>query len=108
MRTDTTGDLFGSYAPRARRRDPETSKVAAERVKEFAANHHAIIVLCLKDHGPLTISEIEFHSGLEVHAVARRMVDLQRMGVIRVLTIDGIEQTRAGPSGRQQRVWVAV
>ena len=106
---DLTGDLFANYEqPRARKRDPETSHKAAERVQDFAAGHFALILETLKRFGPLTIDELSARSALDKWAVARRLPELERAGSVRVLQRDGRDVTRPGTSMRQQRVWEVV
>lgn len=106
MSIDLTGDLFADYERLARKSDPATSHAAAARVSEFAASHHALIVLCLKDHGPQTIDEMAARI-LDKWAIARRMPELETLKAVRVVTISGQELTRPGKSGRAQRVWQA-
>lgn len=65
---------------RARKRDPETSQVAAGKVREFAANHYNRIAAALRD-GPGTYVEIAERCGLERHAVARRLPEMSHLGV---------------------------
>jgi len=65
---------------RARRRDPETSKEAASRVKGFAAGHYARIMAALR-LGPATYAEIAERAELERHAVARRLPEMASLGV---------------------------
>lgn len=69
--------------PRARRRDPETSQVAAGRVRDFSAGHYAKIMHALRDGGPGTYREIADRCGLERHAVARRLGEMGSLGVHR-------------------------
>lgn len=65
---------------RARRKDPETSQIAAGKVREFAAGHYARIMAALRD-GPGTYVEIAQRCGLERHAVARRLPEMASLGV---------------------------
>ena len=72
---------LGLFEPvRARRRDPETSQDAAGKVRQFAANHFNRIAAALRD-GPGTYTEIAERCGLERHAVARRLKEMERLGV---------------------------
>lgn len=59
--------------------DPESSFEAAERTRPNVAQHHALIVAALAA-GDATCRELERHTGLEYHAVARRMSELVRAG----------------------------
>jgi predicted ArsR family transcriptional regulator len=90
----------------ARRTDPLTSHEAASRVHEFSGNHHIRIMVALY-HNPvgLTVHEIAVITSIDYHAVARRMPELQRMGMAVVAMQDGEEMTRPSPSGRMARVW---
>lgn len=76
---------------RARRRDPETSQEAASNVRQFAANHFNKIAAALRD-GPGTYTEIAERCGLERHAVARRLNEMEHLGVYRT---DGKREGRA-------------
>lgn len=68
-------------APRARKGDPETSHAAARKVtKGIAANHRNHIAAAL-DRGPANIYEIGKRAGLSHVQVARRMIELQAMGI---------------------------
>lgn len=70
-----------SFEPvRARKRDPETSKVAASKARAFAANHYNLIAAALRD-APGTYTEIAERCGLERHAVARRLPEMAHLGV---------------------------
>ncbi len=83
----------------ARRTDPSTSHRAAERVKEFAGEHHKLILAALNRQDGLTPYQIADASGLDYVAVQRRVSELARAGQI---VADG---ERLGPSGRACRVW---
>lgn len=69
--------------PLSRRRDPETSKRAAERSGEFRGKHESKIFGYLLDHPEgATYRQIAAGTNLEPVAVARRMKGLQeRAGV---------------------------
>ena len=70
-----------SFEPvRSRKRDPETSQEAAGKVREFAAGHYARIMAALRE-GPGTYVEIAERSGLERHAVGRRLPEMSSLGV---------------------------
>lgn len=90
------------FSKRARREDPDTSKVAAASAVQFGHAHQAAIVGSLMTQGPGTIYEIGERTGLDHVAVARRMKELQELGAARPR-----EETKAGPTGRQCRVWEA-
>lgn len=91
----------------ARRRDPGTSKAAADRVREFAQAHREQILRALRDHPEgLTVHEIAAFTRLDAHAVGKRMNELQADALVYVLVdVFGQEMTRTSPSGRRARVW---
>ena len=86
----------------ARRDDPMTSVEAADRVKEFAHRHHAVILESLATQGPGTIYDIAERTGIDHVAVARRMSELEEL---RVAECTG--EKLPGPTGRNCRVWRA-
>lgn len=67
--------------PRARRHDPATSQRAASKVERFASGHFAKIIDALRVPG--SYREIAARAGLEPVAVARRMGELERAGLVR-------------------------
>ena len=67
------------------------------------AQHHAIIVGCLKRHGALGKDGIAARTGLTGVAVARRTAELLRAGLIRP-TGKNVLST----AGRPEREWEAV
>jgi hypothetical protein len=69
-------------APLFRESDPETSKQAAEKAKEFRARHIAKIWTCLKDNGPMIPAQIARTTGLDYHAVQRRQAQMREDGLI--------------------------
>lgn len=97
-----TEQLAIDFTKRARRVDPATSKTAAGRAAEFAHGHHAIIVGDLVTRGPGTYVEIAERTGLDRHAVARRLKELERGRVV-----ERMAETRPSPSGRDCAVWRA-
>lgn len=80
--------------PTARKRDPETSREAARKAATFANNHRDRIHAALVTPG--TIFDIAKRTGLDHVAVARRMVELQRMGLVERtgITRDGGKEWR--------------
>lgn len=68
--------------PRARRTDPATSHRAARNARQFATGHFALILGALES-GPGTFKEIAERCGLERHAVARRLPELQQAGRVK-------------------------
>ncbi len=93
-------DLFGSI-PRARLRDPDTSKEAAEAIKAKAGTHVFAIVSSLRHAGPATIDELAKRLPYSVEC-ARRLSDAEQMGIAQPTGL-----SRCGLSGRRQRVWRA-
>lgn len=89
------------FADNARVTDPATSHAAARQL-DFAFELCSIILMCLKRRRG-TYEEIARRSHLRPDQVWRRLSDLERAGLARPTT-----ETRAGSSGRQQRVWEAV
>ena len=89
-------------APLARRRDPATSHIAAASMQAGAAAHRALILAVLRDGLPRTYVEIASATRLDPIAVARRMAELLRAGLVRRLP-----ETRLTPSGRPAHLWKA-
>lgn len=112
MRDAMDAATYDIFDPRflARSDDPETSKEAAARVREFAAGHHRTILQVLRNHpAGLTAYEIAQHCDLEPHAIGKRLGEMDRAEMIDpVLKPDGTGTlTRKTPSGRSARVWTA-
>lgn len=84
------GNLL-EYRSLTRSTDPITSKVAAEKTKEFRARHIAKIWNCLKENGSKNFKEIALLTGLEPVQVARRRKEMEEDKLIEVLneTKDG-------------------
>lgn len=93
------------FVPRARATDPTTSHQAAEASVRFADGHAARILYVLQhaDEQGLCAAEIGEACGLSVVQVDRRLVEIQRKGLIRVLQRDGKDVTAHG-----MRCWEAV
>lgn len=86
---------------RARSTDPSTSHQAAANAGNFADSHCSRILSALGSLGSATAGEISRHTGLTVEQCCRRLVELQREGLARVLQgIDSKPITRDG-----FRVW---
>lgn len=105
----------------ARSRDPQTSHLAADAVRQFAAGQHRIILEVLRVIGPLTAHEIAPHTRMDAHQVGKRLGEMERAGWVRLVLIDprsvrdargkpAVTEplTRKTPSGRHARVWEAV
>lgn len=88
----------------ARRSDPVTSHAAAVKAANFAAGHKGRILAALKQHGPRSPAELAQLIGLTVVQIDRRLPELAREGLARVVTLDdGADMVRNGC-----RVWEAV
>jgi len=87
----------------ARKSDPVTSHMAAERVAEFGKGHCAIILQCLLKHGAMTVDEIAKHTNLQSQQINKRMPDLKRAG-----KATPTNSMRMSASGRNERVWMAL
>ena len=87
----------------ARRSDPETSKEAAARVREFAKGQCAQILYVLKDGGPAGAEQIAAVTKIEPYAVRKRLADLQH-----AKQAEPTDETRKTSSGRRERLWRAV
>lgn len=100
---DTLMRIFNLH----RKTDPQTSRDAAARVHEFSGCHKAKILETLDKIGIGTAHEIAAASGLDMHAVNRRIKELETSGMIKcpVSDEDGKPLTRKTPSGRNARVW---
>ena len=66
--------------PRSRRSDPKTSKAAASRAAKIAPSQRNIIADALRE-GPATVRELERRTGLMAHAIGKRMIELERLGL---------------------------
>jgi hypothetical protein len=87
--------------PMARAGDPETSHMAAESVTDsFVSSHYAQILDALTMIGPLGKDGISFYSNLGPNQVARRLKEMQKIGLI---SLTG--KTVKSNSNRQEREW---
>lgn len=82
--------------PRARRTDPTTSHQAAERASAFAGSHADRILADLKRIGTGTAQSISNNTGLTVVQIDRRLVEMQRKGLIRVVRIFDVDLVVGG------------
>lgn len=92
-------DLF-SYIPRARTTDPATSHIAAERAVQFLGTHQERIVAFLGTVEDATKDEIAAGVGLDHVAVARRMIEAERKGLVR-----RTDKIRFSRGGNPETVW---
>lgn len=94
-------DIFAE--PMARATDPATSHAAAAQARTFAKSHSLRILECLRLYGRSTAKMLGTYTGLSVVQVDRRLPDLQRAGLARVVQVEGRDMERGG-----FRVWEAV
>lgn len=88
--------------PAARRTDPITSHLAAQRAREMAMQHHTLILDVLRKYGPMGKDGIASRlRTLDGVAVCRRLTELQRMGDI---ALTGKHVTSS--AGRAEREWM--
>lgn len=86
-----------------RANDPLTSIEAAERAASFASSHAGRILQALKTHGPRTAHELNLLIGLTVVQIDRRLPDLKKADLARVVQLaDGGDRAVGG-----FRVWEA-
>jgi len=89
---------------RARRADPETSKVAAARSHDLSHEHFAKILQVVRRGGDWTAHEIGLQCGLTSVQVTRRFAELVAAGEIAEVKLeDGTTKTRPGGTGRPMR-----
>ena len=98
------GKLAIDFSPvsHARRGDPETSKEAAGRVREFAAGQCAAILAVLRERGPLGAEQIAAYLNIDSYAVRKRLSDCEHAGKAQPLPMQ-----RVTASGRHERIWRA-
>lgn len=81
--------------PRARRRDPETSHLAAERIKASGALGHqqAAVLAAVREWPGMTAVELAKLAKMDRYAVSRRTAELAgvkiRKGQARTCTVNG-------------------
>jgi predicted transcriptional regulator len=82
--------------PAARKTDPKTSHEAAIKARAIAPSHRNRIMHALKS-GPLTIYGIAQATGLDHVSIARRMKELERLGLAATtgVIMDGCRQWAA-------------
>lgn len=104
MHTPYLFDSWNGFV-RARANDPTTSHAAAASI-DLDAAHFMAIMAALVRIGQGTCYDIGKSCGLNHWQVARRLPELEAGGKVRVvITNDGLDVTRKGPTGRQCRVW---
>ena len=85
---------------RARATDAITSFQAADSIKDVAKMHQEVIVACLQRFGALGKDGIAKQTGLQSNQVARRLSELEKMGLIELTS-----KTVKSASGRNEREW---
>lgn len=75
--------------PLARKTDPASSHLAAQKAQSFAGSHAKRIALALQELGRMTAHAIADATGLTVVQVDRRLPELQRRGAVRLVQDDG-------------------
>lgn len=76
--------VFDNITPvRARKTDPSTSHAAAKRAERFADSHKGRILAAMREHDfHMTAAELAVCTRLTVVQIDRRLVELQREGLI--------------------------
>ncbi|CAB4154029.1 hypothetical protein UFOVP626_55 [uncultured Caudovirales phage] len=85
--------------PRVRSSDPATSHQAAASITDVRS-HYAQILEALSTIGPLGKDGISFYSKLDPNQIARRLNEMQKLGLIRLTG-----KTVKSNSNRQEREW---
>lgn len=95
------------FEPHKARRntDPETSHLAAKQAVSVSKDHQRKILMALRKLRMAGASELALPSKLHPVQVTRRMSELERAGYVRVVTIDGVVQTKLSWTNRQERLW---
>lgn len=77
--------LMAPQTPIARRTDPESSKAAAEDITEsgLRAHQQAEVLRLVRAHPKHTSLELAQHGSLDRYAIARRLPELERAGLVR-------------------------
>lgn len=108
--SDDQGDLFSKKRRRDhdrasyRKKNPETSKQAAERSRSFRGRHHAEILRVMRAAGgSLAAEQISDLSGmLDYQQVLKRLVELHADGIIE--RTDETHKNRSGSNAKRYRL----
>ena len=92
-------ELFENTLVRSRSTDPSTSHEAAKRVSEFSAQMYKRIMNAL-EQGEGTYEELSVRMDARLDQLSKRLPEMERLGLI-----EPTGRTKAGSSGRQQRIW---
>ncbi len=95
-----TDEVLGFRRPR--KSDPVTSHAAAGEAEQFANAHCDRILACLDANGPMGKDGIAGVTGITGVAVARRLPELERDGLV---TPTG--NKRPSNTGRLEREWAS-
>lgn len=88
---------------RYRKSNPDTSKSAADKARDLALAHKALVVSVLKHGRPYTSEEIAAMLRLDPLQVMKRISDLRNDG-----SIEDTGARRENASGRKAAVWKLV
>lgn len=91
---------FDLDEPRARVRDPSTSKLAAAAARQLQAAHCDAILEALRKYGALGKDGIAARTKLDGVQVCRRLVEMERAALVKQTG-----ETVMSTSGRQEREW---
>lgn len=89
--------------PRARASDPVTSQRAAALAERFAGSHRERILQALQEEGPAAPPKLEKLTGLTIVQIDRRLIEMQRDKLIRVVQAGGTDLIVGG-----YRCWEAI
>jgi len=85
---------------RYRKSNPDTSKIAAQKARDLALAHKALVVSVLKQGRPYTSEEIAAMLRLDPLQVMKRISDLRKDNLI-----EDTGARRENQSGRKAAVW---
>ena len=88
---------------RAKNTDSITSWQAADKAKDLAKAHAALILKTLMEQGPLGKDGIAFFAVMDGHQVARRLPEMERDGLVGLTG-----KTVKSYAKRAEREWYAV
>ena len=89
-------DIAMNIQPLARRTDPLSSYIAADKAKEFSGTHREMIMDCISLLYQATAAELAEETGLTVEQVDRRIHELIKAGMLTVAQCNGLDFIRDG------------
>lgn len=92
-----------SAIPSVRSTDPLSSFLAAQQAEKFKPTHADRILFALLKDGPATAHRLEALTGLTVVQIDRRLIEMQRDKLIRVVQAGGTDLIVGG-----YRCWEAI